>query len=95
MRLTLLVRALPVPMIEPTFRTPLVTAVGGAASPEPGFGAARQAAIALSLIAVRTDPVHRVTTLAETNSRTENHLAMNRHAPCWAALWQRQRFMAG
>jgi hypothetical protein len=73
-------------MIEPAFRTPLVATVRGPALSQPGFDAASQAAIALSTIAVRTDPEQSVASVTETNSRTENHFAMNRHAHSSAGL---------
>jgi hypothetical protein len=57
-----------------------VTAVSAASLPEPGFGAAGEAAIALSAITVLTDPEHRVTSIAAANPLTENHFAINRHA---------------
>ena len=71
-------------MIEPAFRTPLVAAVGGTVLPAPGFGAARRAAIALPAIAVRTNPEHRLASLAAANPLPENHFAMNRHPPTQA-----------
>jgi hypothetical protein len=40
-------------MVEPSFRTLLVAAVGGAPLTEPGLGAARDAAITLPAIAAR------------------------------------------
>ena len=75
------VGTLPVTMIEPAFGTLLVTAVGGAALPEPGFVAAGRAAVALAAIAVRADPEQRLAFLAAANSRPENHFSMNRHPP--------------
>jgi hypothetical protein len=77
----LAVRTLPVAMIEPAFRTPLVTAVGSTTLQALGFRAASRAAIALSAIAVRTDPEHRLTPLAAANPLPKNHFAMNRHPP--------------
>jgi hypothetical protein len=41
---------LPVAMIEPTFRTPLVSPIGAAPLPAPGLIAAGAAAVALSTI---------------------------------------------
>jgi hypothetical protein len=41
---------LPVAMIEPTFRTPLVSPIGAAPLPAPGLIAAGAAAVALSMI---------------------------------------------
>jgi len=78
-RMTLPVGALPVAMIEPALRTLLVPAVRRAVLPEPGFGATSRAAVALPAVAVRTDPEHRLASLAATNPRPENHFSMNRH----------------
>jgi hypothetical protein len=77
---------LPVAMIEPSFRAPLVAAVGAAALPEPGFGAARGAAIALSAITMPADPEHCVASSAEANPLTKNHLAMQNHVRPQAGL---------
>jgi hypothetical protein len=71
-------------MIEPAFRTALVPAVGGTALLAPCLRAARRAAIALPAIAVRTNPEHRLASLAATNPLPENHFAMNRHPPTQA-----------
>ena len=71
---------------EPALQTSLVAAVGIAVLPAPGFGAASWAAIALSAIAVRTDPECRLASLAATNSRPENHFSMNRHPPTQAGF---------
>jgi hypothetical protein len=85
-RVTLAVRTLPVPMIEPALRTPLIAAVGSTVLPAPGFAAAHRAAIALSAIAMRTNPERRLASLAATNSRLENHFGMNRHPPTQAGF---------
>jgi hypothetical protein len=73
------VRALPIPMIEPAFRTPLVPAVGGTALLAPGNRATRRTAIALPPIAMLTNPEHRLASLAAANSLPENYFSMNRH----------------
>jgi hypothetical protein len=78
------VRTLPVPMIEPAFRTPLVAVVGDTVLLPPGFGAASCAAIALPPITVRTNPEHRLASLAAANPLPENHFALNRHPPAQA-----------
>ena len=78
------VRTLTVSMIEPAFRTPLVPAVGDTVSPPPGFRAASRAAIALTPIAARTDPEHRLASLAAATPLPENHFSMNRHPPAQA-----------
>ena len=71
---------LPVAMVQPSFRAPLVTAVGAASLLEPGLGTARRAAIALPAITVLTDPEHRVASTAGANPLPENHVARNGHA---------------
>jgi hypothetical protein len=85
-RVTLPVGTLPVPMIEPALQTPLVAAIGSASLPTPSFGAASRTAIALSAIAVRTNPERRLASLAATSSRPEHHFSMNRHPPTQAAF---------
>ena len=70
---------LPIPVVEPAFQTLLVAAVGRPVLPAPGFGAARRAAIALSAVAMCTNPEHRLASLAAANPLPENHLSMNRH----------------
>ena len=77
----LAVLPLPVPVIEPALRTLLITAVGGTVLLAPSFQAARQAAIALSAITVRTNPEHRLASLAAANPLSENHFFPNRHPP--------------
>jgi hypothetical protein len=64
-------------MIFPTFRSPLMAAVGGAPLLSTGLVAARQAAIALASVTVGTDPEHRITPAA--SPLPENNIAMNCH----------------
>jgi hypothetical protein len=78
-RVTLAVGTLPVAMIEPALRTPLVAAVGSTVLSPPGFTAAHRAAIALSAITVLTDPEHRMTSTAAANPLPQNHFARKRH----------------
>ena len=85
-RVTLTVRTLPIPMIEPALQTPLVAVVGSTVLPAPGFAAARRTAITLSAIAVRANPEHRLASLAATNARPENYFSMNRHPPTQAGF---------
>jgi hypothetical protein len=85
-RPTVPVFPLPVAMVEPSFRAPLVAVVGAAALPKPGFVAASGAAIALSAITVPADPEHRVASNAEANPLTKNHLAMKSHVRPQAGL---------
>jgi hypothetical protein len=69
---------LAIPMVKPSFRAPLVTAVGAAALPAPGLGLASRTAIPLSAIAVSADPEHRVA--SQTSPLTKDRLAMKVHA---------------
>src|SRR5579864_3933541 len=77
---TLAVGTLPIAMIEPALRTPLVAAVGSTVLSPPGFPAAHRAAIVLSAITVLTDPEHRMTSTAAANPLPQNHFARKRHA---------------
>jgi hypothetical protein len=77
---------LPVAMVQPSFRAPLVSVVGAAALLESSFHAAGGAAIALSAITVLADPEHRVASAAAANPLPENHFARNGHAPPQAGL---------
>ena len=71
---------LPVAMILSAFGTLLVAAVGAPSLLESGGAAARGTAIALTTIAVFTDPEHGVTPLAAADPLTQNHFAVSRHA---------------
>lgn len=82
--LALAVLRLPIPVVEPTFGTLLIAAVGLPVLPAPGFGAARRAAIALSAIAMCADPEHRLASLAAANALPENHFSLNRRPPTQA-----------
>jgi hypothetical protein len=73
-------------MVEPSFRTLLVAAIGAAPLMEPGLIAAGQAAIALSAITTRTEKKQRATIAAQANPPPENHFARNRHASSQAGL---------
>jgi hypothetical protein len=64
-------------MIKPSFRTPLVAAVGAAALPAPRFGMASGAAIALPAITVSANPEHCVASNA--SPLTKDRLAMKIH----------------
>ena len=75
---------LAVAMIEPSFRAPLVAAVGAASLPAPGFGLTSGTAIAMSAIAVSADPEHRVA--SNTSPLTKCRLAMKIHARRQAGL---------
>jgi hypothetical protein len=80
------VSALPVTMIEPSFRTPLVPVVGAAALPAPSFGAAVIAAVTLPAVAVPADPEDCVASCSRTNALTKAHLAMPIHVRRQAGL---------
>ena len=80
----LAVLLLPIPVVEPTFETLLIPAVGRPVLPAPGFGAARRAAIALSAIAMCTNPEHRLASPAAANALPEKYFSMNRHPPTQA-----------
>ena len=78
--LTAPVLALSIPVIQPAFRTPLMTAVSATPLLEPCFIPARGTTVTLSAIAVRADPEQRLTTAAAANPLPENDFAMNLHA---------------
>ena len=78
---TLAVVLLPIPVVEPAFGALLIAAVGRPVLPAPGSGAASWAAVALSAIAMCTDPEHCLAFLAAANALPENHFSMNRHPP--------------
>jgi hypothetical protein len=81
-------------MIEPSFRTLLVPAVGGASLPLSGLLAAGGAAIALSAITVRAEEKYGVTLAAQTNPQPENRFALHRHARWQAGLDNGSRSVA-
>ena len=81
---TLTILLLPIPVVEPAFRALLIAVVGSPVLPAPGCGAARRAAIALSAIAMGTNPEHRLASLAAANPLPENHFSMNRRPPTQA-----------
>jgi hypothetical protein len=81
---TLAVGALPVPMIEPAFETPLVPVVGIAALLATCFPAAGGAAVGLAAITMRTDKEHRLASLAAADSLPENYFSMRLHPPTQA-----------
>jgi hypothetical protein len=83
-RLATAVFPLPVPMVKPSFRAPLVSAVGAAALPPPGFAPAKGTAIALSAVAMPADPEHCVA--SHTGPLTKDRLAMKIHARRQAGL---------
>ena len=88
------VSALAVAMIELSFRASLVSGVGAAALPAPGFGAAGLAAVTLSAVAVPADPEDSVASDSRTNALTEDHLAMKIHVRRAGGAGQRRPIMA-
>jgi len=78
---TLTVVLLPIPVVEPALGTLLIAAVGRPVLPAPGFAAASRAAVALSAVAMCTNPEHRLASLAAANPLPENHFSINRHPP--------------
>ena len=80
------VSALPVAMIELSFRASLMAVVGPAALPAARFEAAGLAAVTLSPVAVPADPEDSVASDSRTNALTEDHLAMKIHVRREAGL---------
>jgi hypothetical protein len=80
----LAVMLLPIPVVKPAFGTLLIPAVGRPVLPASGFAAARRAAIALSAIAMGTNPEHHLASLAAANALPENDFSMNCHPPAQA-----------
>ena len=79
LRLTLPVALLPVAMIESSFRTLLVAAIGLAVLLQPGVVAASEAAIALSPITTGTEKEQGAATARRTNPQKQNYFAVARH----------------
>jgi hypothetical protein len=67
-------------MVQPSFETPLMAAVGAAPLLEACCGTASGAAIALAAITVPADPEHGMTSATAANPLPENRFAMKRHA---------------
>lgn len=86
---------LPVTMIEPAFGASLMPQVGLKALPAPGVATARQAAIALSAVAVAAEPEYCVTFLPEANSLPKNYFAVIFHLPSRAGLDNGNDFVSG
>lgn len=78
--------ALPVSMIQSSFRARLVSPIGCPALPPPRCCAARRTAIALPAVTVRTNEEQHVAGAAQTEPRPQNRLAMYSHAPGVRAL---------
>jgi hypothetical protein len=82
---------LPVAMIEPTFRTPLVSPIGAAPLPAPGLIAAGAAAVALSMITAGAEKKQSAAFATRANPWPENYFANNRHAYSQGGTGQRPR----
>ena len=82
-------------MIEPTFRTLLMSPVGAALLLAPGLIAARAAAVALSTITVGAEKKQRAAFATQAKPWPQNHFANNRHAHSQAALDNGLGFVAG
>ena len=80
MRLPAPIRPLPVAMVQPSFATPLMAAVGAAPLLETCLGTASGAAITLTPITMLADPEHCMTSAAAADPLPENRFPMNRHA---------------
>jgi hypothetical protein len=81
-------------MIEPAFETLLVAAIRRATLTEARRPAARQAAIALSAVAVRAQEEHRAAFAGVTKPLPPNYFSMYRHASSQAALDNGNGFVA-
>jgi hypothetical protein len=77
---------LTVTMVESSFRTSLMTAVGATALPAPGFRTAGVTAVSLAAVAVPADPEQCVTCPAKATPLTKHHLAVKIHVRREAAL---------
>jgi hypothetical protein len=86
LRLVPSVPALPVAMIQPSFQTLLVSAIGTAPLAEPDLSAAGHATIALSAITMGTEKENGATFTAPANSLPQNYFALSRHACPQAGL---------
>jgi len=78
--------ALSVAMIQPALRAPLVAAVGVASLLASRLAAAGGAAIALSPVAVWTDPEHRPASATTANPLPKNDFVVKAHARPLAGL---------
>ena len=94
MRAAFSVLPLPVAMIEPSFGTLLMPAIGAAPLAPAGLIAAGAAAIALSAITVRAEEEQGAAFLAETNPQPQNHFSLSPHAPSQAGLDRQALFVA-
>jgi hypothetical protein len=72
--------SLPIPVIEPAFRTELVTAVGCPKLRYPGVSATFNAAVTLAAVATGTDPEDGLAPRTAANPRSENDRIRGGHA---------------
>ena len=86
LRAALPIPALPVSMIQSSFRAALMTATGRAALSLPRCCAAGCTTIALPAVTVRANEEQHVAGAAQTEPRPQNRPAMNSHAPGVRAL---------
>jgi hypothetical protein len=86
LRPALPILALPVAMIQSSFRAALMTAIGRAALSLSRRCAANRTAIALPAVTVRTNEEQHGAGAAQTEPRPQNRLAMYSHAPGAGAL---------
>ena len=85
---------LPVAMVEPSFRTLLMSAIGSAPLPLPRLITASEAAVALSAIAMRTEKEHCEAVVEQANPLPENCFPMRHHASPQGVLDNGSRFVA-
>ena len=86
---------MPVAMIEPPFRTALVSLVGLPALTQPGVLATGEATVALAAITVAAQPEDRVARVTEANSLPEKYFVVIVHLPGRAGLDTARCFVAG
>ena len=86
---------LPVAMIEPTFRTLLMSPIGAAPLLASGLIAARAAAVALSTITAGAEKKQGAAFATQAKPLPQNHFAKSRHACSQAALDNGLGFVAG
>jgi hypothetical protein len=94
LRSTRTIGPLPITVVEPAFRTLLMTTIGDAMLIATGLAAAMQTAITLSVIATRAEKKRRTAITAQTNPQQQNHFARNRHPPSPAGLDNGYGFVA-
>ena len=71
--------ALPVSMIQPSFRALLVATIGAAPLLETSLLAAGQATVTLAVIAVPAQEKHSTAFATQANPQPQNHVLVNRH----------------